>query len=203
MSSSVDSLQYYAKAIAALNKLWTPHANQIAVGRAIFLEGIKRINLVMGRRFGKSSLIANIVIRVALSKPYSACVILCPTIKASRKIYWHSGLLKRMLPMEFVEGINNTEGRITFTNGSYIEVTGADDPDSLRGTGIAIYAVDEYKDHKPNVLNVISPALIDGNGILAARRPIPSRPQVALFSGVLLRQPPPRQNTHRRREACS
>jgi hypothetical protein len=166
MSSSVDSLQYYAKAIAALNKLWTPHANQIAVGRAIFLEGIKRINLVMGRRFGKSSLIANIVIRVALSKPYSACVILCPTIKASRKIYWHSGLLKRMLPMEFVEGINNTEGRITFTNGSYIEVTGADDPDSLRGTGIAIYAVDEYKDHKPNVLNVISPALIDGNGIL-------------------------------------
>src|SRR5687767_7317286 len=121
---SVSELEPFAKAIEAVNKLWTPHAKQVPVGRAVFRDGVKRVMLVMGRRLGKSTLIANIVIRVALSKPYSACVILCPTIKASRKIYWHSGILKRMLPMEFVDSINNTEGRITFKNGSYIEVTG-------------------------------------------------------------------------------
>lgn len=163
---AVADLEPYAKAVEAINKLWTPHKKQVPVGKAIFRDGCKRVFLNMGRRFGKSTLIANLVIRVALSKPYSACVILCPTIKASRKIYWHSGIIKRMLPMEFVENINNTEGRITFTNGSYIEVTGADDPDSLRGTGIAIYAVDEAKDEKSDVLNVITPGLIDNNGIL-------------------------------------
>lgn len=166
MSEAIRELESVAKALEALNKLWSPHPKQIPVGRAIFRDGVKRIMLVMGRRFGKSVLIANTVIRVALSKPYSACVILCPTIKASRSIYWHSGVIKRMLPMDFVESINNTEGRVTFTNGSYLLVTGADDPDSLRGTGIAIYAVDEAKDHRPNVLGTITPALIDGNGIL-------------------------------------
>ena len=163
---SVADLEPFAKAIEALNKLWTPHPKQIPVGKAIFRDGVKRVFLNQGRRFGKSNLIANIVVRTALAKPYSACVILCPTIKAAKKIYWISGIIKRMVPAEFIDRVNETELRVILKNGSYIEVTGADDPDSLRGTGIAIYAVDEAKDHKPDVLNTITPGLIDNNGIL-------------------------------------
>jgi hypothetical protein len=162
----IESLADYALALEAVKKLWKPHPKQVPVGQAVFRDGCKRVMLCMGRRFGKSNLIANIVTRVALAKPFSACVILCPTIKAAKKIYWLSGIIKNMVPKEYVESINNTELRIVLTNGSYIEITGADDPDSLRGTGISIYAVDEYKDHKPNVLTTITPALIDNNGIL-------------------------------------
>lgn len=164
--TEVASLEAHAKAIEAVGKLWSPHAKQVPVGKAVFRDGCKRIFLCMGRRFGKSTVIANIVVRVALSRAYSPCVILLPTIKAAKKVYWISGILKRMVPPEYVESINNTELRIYLKNGSYIECTGADDPDSLRGTGITIYAVDEAKDHKSDVLSTITPGLIDNNGIL-------------------------------------
>lgn len=165
-SSEAAELEDYALAIEALNKRWKPHAKQVPVGQAIFLYGVKRLMLAMGRRLGKSTVIANIVTRIALAKPYSQCIILLPTIKSARKIYWLSGILKQMVPPEYVAKYNETEMIVHLTNNSYIQCTGADDPDSTRGTGIAVYAVDEAKDHKPNILNVITPGLIDNNGVL-------------------------------------
>lgn len=165
-SQDLDQLAEYARAVEAISKRWKPHAKQVPVGQAVFRDGIKRLMLCMGRRFGKSTVIANIVSRVALARPYSACVILCPTINSAKRIYWISGIIKNMVPAEYVESYNNTELRIYLKNGSYIECTGAEDPDRLRGTGISIYAVDEYTEHKADVLHVITPALMDKKGIL-------------------------------------
>ena len=68
---------------------------------------------------------------------------------------------------ERVPGVvfNEQKLRVTYPNGSRLQLFGADNPDSLRGIGFSGVAFDEYSQHPPNVFSeVISKALADHLG---------------------------------------
>jgi hypothetical protein len=163
---SLKQLEGYAKSLELLNKRFSPHPGQLKPGQALFYEGKKRIFLCLGRRFGKSTLMAYFAVRWALTKPNSPCYLIGPYQKQAREIYLHAGNLINLCPRELVESINLTEGRVTFKNGSFVRVLGADDPDSLRGLRASIICADEIKDFRPEVLDVLTPCLIDEDGPL-------------------------------------
>ncbi len=181
--SDVTALETYAKNLRRLHELWTPHPGQIEPGKALFHDGAKRMFLCLGRRFGKSALMAYFAVRYALSHPGSAVYIIGPFLKQAREIFLHSGCLLNMCPRELCS-INLTEGRVTFDNGSFVRVCGGDDVDALRGIRASLLLIDEYKDIKPDVLDVLTPALVDEDGALVIAGTPPDVPEHKFWETV-------------------
>lgn len=154
-------LAQYAAVLKALHETWQPHPGQIPIGRALFSEGKKRVFLQCGRRFGKSESAAYAALRFALTTPNSAVYIIGPLQRQSREILWASGRIQRMAPSSFIQSINETNMRITFTNGSFVKVDGSDDIESLRGLRMSFLVIDEFKDVSPALLDTVLPALTD------------------------------------------
>lgn len=103
----------------------------------------KRFRIVnAGRRFGKSFLSGYEMLAQALNKPDSIIWYIAPTLPMGRKIMW-DGWLSRNVPREYIEKCNQQMMTMKFKNGSMIYVLTADDPDSLRGTGIDLMIIDE------------------------------------------------------------
>lgn len=163
--SDITNLSQYAKYLDRLHEMWHPHAGQIAPGRALFYDGSKRLFLSLGRRYGKSTLMSYMAVRWALSHPRSSCYLVGPFLQQAREIFLSTGSLLHICPPELCT-VNRTEGRVTFENGSFVRVVGADDPESLRGIKASILLCDEIKDFRPAVLDTLTPALIDEDGPL-------------------------------------
>jgi len=124
---------------------------------------------VAGRRFGKSHLAANKAFTEVLKTERNGYDLsnvgvfyIAPTFDQAKRIVW--GLLKR-LAMPFNPRILENTGRMEFPNGRWLEVRGADKPDTLRGVGLSYVVIDEFADMKPNVWEeIIRPALTDVEG---------------------------------------
>lgn len=103
----------------------------------------KRFRIVnAGRRFGKSFLAGYEMLGQALNKPGSIIWYIAPTLPMARKIMW-DGWLRRNVPKEYISKMNQQMMVMEFKNGSVIYCLTADDPDSLRGTGIDLMVIDE------------------------------------------------------------
>lgn len=103
----------------------------------------KRFRIVnAGRRFGKSFLAGYEMLAQAVNKPDSIIWYIAPTLPMARKIMW-DGWLERNVPDEYVSKKNQQMMTMKFKNGSMIYCLTADDPDSLRGTGIDLMIIDE------------------------------------------------------------
>ena len=101
--------------------------------------------LISGRRFGKTYLAVTEMMKYA-SQPNRKIWYVAPTFKMAKEIVW--GTLKEMLNMfNWIEDINETTMTITIrkTN-SQISLKGADNYDSLRGTGLDFLILDEFAD---------------------------------------------------------
>jgi len=61
----------YVEMVQALHAVWTPHAGQIEIGKALFNEEIKQIFAKCGRNFGKTDLICYCLWRYAKMTPGS------------------------------------------------------------------------------------------------------------------------------------
>jgi hypothetical protein len=160
-SSELAQLAGHAEVLEELHKTFTPHAGQLAPLMDLFFGGVKFIFLCLGRRFGKSALMCYMAVRWALTRPNSTIYIVGPMLNTQREIILHSGLLLGIVPRKYMKEYNKTEGRVYFTNGSWIRVIGADDPDSLRGIKCSLLLIDEIKDIKADVINIITPTLMD------------------------------------------
>jgi hypothetical protein len=80
-----------------------------------------------------------------------------PTFKQARENLWE---VMMQMGTGLIAGVRQNEGEIKLTNGRLIRFKGADDPDSLRGVGLAYVVMDEYAFMKPDVWEyIISPAL--------------------------------------------
>jgi len=80
-----------------------------------------------------------------------------PTFKQARENLWE---VMMQMGSGLIAGVRQNEGEIKLTNGRLIRFKGADDPDSLRGVGLAYVVMDEYAFMKPDVWEyIISPAL--------------------------------------------
>lgn len=144
----------YIETVRGLHRNWEPHSAQALIGRALFLKLYKRIFAKCGRNFGKTEIIAYCLWRYAREYPGSENYYFAPLQKQAKEIIWATGRLQAFGPRTWLEegskGINNTELRLRFKNGSFIKMDGSDNIDSYRGVkpkGLSVY--DEYKDFRP------------------------------------------------------
>ena len=121
--------------------------------------------LVCHRRFGKSVLSINELIKTACDKPRSLCAFVAPTYRQGKSIAWEY-LKYYTTPLLKIGGTRNeSELRIDLFNGSRIQIFGADNPDSIRGMGFDAVVLDEYAIMAPRVwTEIIRPAIADKLG---------------------------------------
>jgi hypothetical protein len=118
--------------------------------------------LVAGRRFGKTYLALAEILRVALD-PNRLVWYVAPNDHQSKRIAWDR--LKALTRRHWAKRANETQMRIDLTSGSSIAVSGAFNPDSLRGEGLDFIVLDEYASMKPAAwTDVFRPALSDRKG---------------------------------------
>ena len=111
--------------------------------KAVFVSPARWRVVVAGRRGGKSYLESLILLEDALRGPDRLCWYIAPTYKQGKTILWEP--LRKLIPREYVEKVNETELSIHLLNGSKIVIIGADtDPDKLRGPGLHFAALDEF-----------------------------------------------------------
>jgi hypothetical protein len=86
-----------------------------------------------------------------------------PTLKQAKLVAWD--MLKDFSrPIPGVKH-NNSDLEVTYPNGNKVRLIGADDPDSLRGPGLAGVSLDEYSQIAPSTFGeVVSKALGDQLG---------------------------------------
>ena len=120
------------------------------------------IVVTAGRRFGKSVFARMHCLLNALHDP-GLYWIISPTYRQGKMIHWHE--LKKEVPPELISYKNEQELSMHLTNGSRIELKGADNEDALRGVGLKGVVLDEAADQKPLVWEeIIRPTLVDSKG---------------------------------------
>lgn len=150
-----------------LHALWKPHDAQKKVLKAIFQDNKKTVFCRSGRRSGKTDVALYIAIRRAMLFPNQKILIVTPTLKQAKKVYWKSGKVAKMIPKEWNCHLTNDDLTIKFANGSYIEIDGSDDIESHRGAEYDVVIIDEFKDIKPMFYSeIINPTMATTDGIL-------------------------------------
>lgn len=118
---------------------------------------------VCGRRFGKTFLATRELAKFARI-PDRRLFYIAPTYRQAKQIVWDK-LKYRLLDLNWVSKINESDLTITLVNDSKISLRGADNPDSLRGVGLDFIVMDEFAmiDHKAWT-EVLRPTLADRGG---------------------------------------
>ena len=98
--------------------------------------------VIAGRRWGKTYLSIRELARAA-RLPDQRCFYVAPTYRMSKQIVWDP-LKYRLMDLNWVERINESDLSIQLINGSKISLRGADNPDSLRGVGLDFLVMDEF-----------------------------------------------------------
>ena len=115
-----------------------------------------------GRRTGKSTLAAWLLIVRALESDKGHVFYVAPTQGQARDIMWQT-LLELGNPVIVSSHINNLQ--IKLINGATISLKGADRPETMRGVSLKFLVMDEYADMKPEVFEqILRPALADQKG---------------------------------------
>jgi hypothetical protein len=118
---------------------------------------------ICGRRFGKTHLALRELCRYA-SIPDRLVYYVAPTYRMARQIMWKP-LKKKLLALNWVRKINESDLTITLINDSEISLRSSDNYDSLRGVGIDFLVLDEAADMEPEVwTEVLRPTLSDRGG---------------------------------------
>lgn len=152
------------KQVATLS--FNPHSSQAEVADACLNH--RYVVVRAGRRFGKSSLALNIVLREALKNPGRYWII-APEYTQAKSIYWRD-LVGEYIPDALILKKNDNELILeirTVVDGkkSIIEFKGSDREDKLRGAGLKGVVLDEYAFQKEYVWDkIISPMLTQTNG---------------------------------------
>lgn len=132
------------------------------------LESPKRFKHIRcGRRFGKTRLSIGHLFGEALTHPGTIYWYVAPTYRQAKMIAWDmvKKLLRDVVPEYLIESVNETDLSVRFTNNSKLELRGAENKDSLRGTQLGGVILDEYAMMSPSVWEeIIQPMLIDTKG---------------------------------------
>ena len=119
--------------------------------------------LISGRRFGKTTLAMRELARFA-RHPEQTVWYVAPSYRQAKNVLW-SRLKRRLQQLNWVKRINESELTITLINDSVIALKGADNYDSLRGSGINFLVLDEVADiHEEAWYSTLRPTLSDTGG---------------------------------------
>ena len=129
------------------------------------LEKYRWSALVLHRRFGKTVMLENQLIKKALTcdKERPRFGYIAPYLKQAKTVAWD--YFKHYTKNIPGREINESELRINLPNESQIRLFGSDNPDALRGIYLDGVVFDEYQDCDPRVFSsIIRPALSDRKG---------------------------------------
>lgn len=119
--------------------------------------------VIAGRRFGKTYLAINELARYARI-PDREVYYIAPTYRQAKNIVWKK-LKYRLIDLNWVKKVNESELSIILKNDSVISLKGADNYDSLRGAGLDFIVMDEFADiDREAWVEVLRPALADKEG---------------------------------------
>lgn len=135
--------------------------------QGIVFHNTSRFKVVAaGRRFGKTVLAAVIMFIEAAKTPNGVYWYVSPTYKQSKQNAWK--IFLRLIPREILaKKPNETELSFTLRNGAEIHLKGADNPDSLRGSGLDGLIIDEFasiRNSKSVWEEILRPTLSDKLG---------------------------------------
>ena len=146
---------------------FTPRWYQIPLLKA-WDAGTKRIILVGHRRLGKDKMIfANLPKK--MMERVGTYFYFLPTYNQARKVIWNGAdkdgfRFLDHFPKGLVKNINETDMRVTLTNGSMLQLVGADNIDRIVGTNPVGVVFSEYALMKSDVWNLVSPILTENGG---------------------------------------
>lgn len=121
--------------------------------------------LVCHRRFGKTVCAINTLIDAALrfNKPNGRFGYIAPYLKQAKRVSW--GYLKAYTRAIGGRIVSEGDLIVKFPNGAQISITGADNPDAIRGDFFDGVVLDEIADFRPEVWGtIIRPMLVDRDG---------------------------------------
>jgi hypothetical protein len=119
--------------------------------------------LVAHRRFGKTTLAINELVKAALENPGGRYWYVAPTYRQAKTIALRA--LKEYLPPEFIERKNENDLTFDLINGSEIALKGAENEDSLRGAGLEGMVLDEFQGFSRETWEaVLEPTLAESDG---------------------------------------
>jgi phage terminase large subunit len=104
---------------------------------------------VTGRQVGKTTAAVNELIMRALSKPNQRVWYVTNDYKQAKRNVWDE--FKKFIPEEAYPKYNESELKITFPNGSKIELIGVENAETLRGAAVHFMILDEYADFSREV----------------------------------------------------
>lgn len=121
--------------------------------------------LVSGRRFGKTRMSIEELLRAAAEAPGRRVWYIAPTYRQAQQICWQM-LKDRLSAGRWIARKNESDLSIMLKNGgSVISLRGADNFDSLRGVGLHFLVMDEFADIKPEAwFEVLRATLSDTGG---------------------------------------
>lgn len=159
---SLNQIQRTKKAVVE----FSPHKGQKEIAEASLTT--RYLVIRAGRRFGKSALALNIVLREALHNPGRYWII-APEYKQAKSIYWRD-LVDEFIPKGIILKRNDNELILEIMTtvpgkNSIIEFKGSDRENTLRGAGLKGVVLDEFAFQKEYVWDkVVGPMLVQTNG---------------------------------------
>ncbi len=147
---------------------WTPRNYQLELFNALD-SGIKRAIIVWHRRSGKDSCCFNYLVKAAHQRVANYWH-LFPTARQGRKALWEAvdkvgrRVIDQACPDVLRKSTRNDEMMIILKNGSTIQITGADQVDSLVGSNPAGVVMSEYALTSPQTWLYIAPILRENGG---------------------------------------
>ena len=147
---------------------WSPFAKHLYEGltvpqREVWDDECRFKLLCSGRRFGKTYLCISRLVAWAIERPGTLNWYVTQNYKSAKQIAWRQ--LKVMVPPEMFVKKNESELSVELTNGSVIQLKGAENADALRGVSLSSLIVDEAAYVKQEAWEmVLRPALSDQGG---------------------------------------
>jgi len=123
---------------------------------------------VWGRRSGKSTFAFMEAVQTCWETPNAKVWIICPTYGQAKDVYWREqDIMGKLLPEGSYVKKNDSELLILFHHNALLQFKGAENKETLRGSGLNVIILDEvaeyrYFDEIWN--NILRPALADKGG---------------------------------------
>jgi hypothetical protein len=129
------------------------------------LEAYRWAVIVIHRRFGKTVMLLNHLIKDALTTQNNdnRYAYIAPYFKQAKQLAWY--YVKKYCDPIPGRVFMESELRVDLPNGSRIRLYGADNPDSMRGLYLDGAVLDEYSQINPSIFtSILRPALSDRKG---------------------------------------
>jgi hypothetical protein len=145
---------------------------QVEMISALLWGGVTKLVCEWGRQTGKTEGLIALFGIWGQMNPGSQSYYFAPLLTQAREIIWVSGRILKILPSNWIDDFKETESRLYFSSSRfcYLKVDGCDKVDRSRGIAPTngLVALDECRDMRESMIDVVMPALKVGHCSLVA-----------------------------------